>query len=393
MNNSHYKKILIVPGTEFLGAYSGTRYLIENLQSAGVPVKVWIRCSKEDFNEYSKLPFSCSIFLKKTTGYYVLRRLSSLIFRILVFFKMLSARRVLITESTYLREAALVKKIKGRFFILIQFCQELHTPEEYPGLEIATRYERFAQVPDMVIDVEPNRAKIRMERFGLKKLPAVLYNTIPLNSLPMKAPEGTLASLAGLTSFNNLPILLHMGGIGAEKPLDRIIDAIAFSKSTVFFLAFCNGPSEKIETLRAYAESKLVTGRFRILQALPREILLASAWEADIGIIDYTYSVQPSSNQKFCAPSKLYEFLALELAVLCSSNKSLKDIVEKEKIGICAKGDLIEDLGEALRNLLSVPKDLLTMKKRARKVFVEKYSYEKLCLSVLNEKIVKQMYK
>lgn len=388
MTNIRSKKILIIPGTDFLRAYSGTLYLIKSLQHAEVTINIWIRCSKEDSEEYAKLKFPCKIFIKKNTQILFFDRISSFTFKILIFLRMLIAKQVIITESTYLREAALVKKIKGNFIKLIQFCQELHIPEEYPGWKLATLYEKYAQVPDMVIDVEPNRARIRKERFRLKAQPIVLFNTIPIDNLPLKAPIGTLALLADIPLTNSLPILLHMGGIGVEKPLERVIDAIAYSKSNIFFVAFCNGPINQIEELRKYAESKLVTNCYRILQAKPREILLASAWEADIGIIDYAFSVQPSSNQRFCAPTKLYEFLALGLAVLCSSNESLKNIVENERVGICSATDKIEDLGIALRNLINAQNELPAMKIRAKKVFIEKYSYDKLCYSVINEKII-----
>jgi glycosyltransferase involved in cell wall biosynthesis len=304
---------------------------------------------------------------------------------------MLFASQVLITESTYLLEAALVKRIKGKKFLLIQFSQELHLPEEYSGLKMAKIYEIFAQVPDIVVDVEPNRARVRKERFGLKTLPVVLPNTIPFKALPGKAPSGTLAALAGLTSFHDLPVLLHMGGLGREKPLERVIDAVFFADAPVFFLAFCNGPNEQIQALQAYAASKLLADRFRILQGMPRDTLLASAWEADIGVIDYTYSVQPSTNQKYCAPTKLYEFMAIGLAVLGSNNDSLKEVVEKENIGICAGGDHVEDLGVALRQLLNDREDLHSMKDRARKTFAERYSYERLCTSAINEGIIKKL--
>lgn len=389
MNTHRYKKLLVVPGTEFLRAYAGTRYLIESLQSAGVPVCVWLRCSNDAYKEYAKLPFPCRILTIKSSGGSLFSRLPGLAFRVMVFLRMLFASRVLITESAYLREAALVKRIKGEKFLLIQFCQELHLPEEYPELGMAKIYERYAQVPNIVIDVEPNRARVRKERFGLKELPVVLPNTIPVNMLPEKSPIGSLAALAGLTSFHDLTVLLHMGGIGREKPLERVIDAVAFADVPIFFLAFCTGPGEQIQALQSYAASKLPTDRFRILQGMPRDTLLASAWEADIGVIDYTYSVEPSINQKYCAPTKLYEFMALGLAVLGSNNNSLREIIEKENIGICAAGDHVEDLGVALRQLLNEHKGLYDMKKRARKTFAEGYSYERLCIPIINERIIK----
>lgn len=389
------KKLLIIPGTDFLRAYAGTRYLIESLQSAGVPVYVWIRCSKDSYQEYLKLPFPCRLFTINLSSDSLLsklsRRLSGYAYRVIIFLKMLFSSQVLITESTYLWEAALVKRIKSEKFLLIHFCQELHLPEEFPALKIAKTYEKYAQVPDIVIDVEPNRARVRKERFKLEEFPVVLPNTIPFNALPHKAPLGTLATLAGLTSFNKLPILLHMGGLGLEKPLERVIDAISFVHIPVFFLAFCNGPNEQIKALQVYAAAKLLPNSFRILHGMPRDTLLASAWEADIGVIDYTYSVQPSINQRYCAPTKLYEFMALGLAILGSNNDSLKEILVKENIGICAVADHVEDLGAALHQILNDRDELHNMKDRARKAFAERYLYEQLCTPNISENIIKTL--
>ena len=94
-------------------------------------------------------------------------------------------------------------------------------------------------------------------------------------------------------------------------------------------------------------------------------------------MVDYAYSSEPTSNQKHCAPTKLYEYLACGLAVLGSDNDSLRDVVEREGVGRCARGEEPRDLGRALDELLSG--DLAEMKARARRRFAETYSYERCC--------------
>jgi glycosyltransferase involved in cell wall biosynthesis len=176
-----------------------------------------------------------------------------------------------------------------------------------------------------------------------------------------------------------------MGGIGKEKPLERIIDAVSKCRSQVFFLAFCNGPAESIETLRHYAESRLLPGTFAILGPRRRDELLAAAWEADIGVIDYSPSVENTYNQRFCAPTKLYEFMALGLAILGSDNDSLRQIVDAERIGSCAQGGHTNDLALALESIVANRDEMQTMGSRAAVAFQRFHCYEELCLPVVRQ--------
>ncbi|MBC8478253.1 glycosyltransferase, partial [bacterium] len=108
--------------------------------------------------------------------------------------------------------------------------------------------------------------------------------------------------------------------------------------------------------------------------------------EADIGVIDYAYRVEPTLNQKYCAPTKLFEFMACGLALLGSANDSLYSIIVEHEIGACATDDSIEALAAALNKLLRyTANDLQSVKARARRVFAEKFSYEKCCSEPLRE--------
>jgi glycosyltransferase involved in cell wall biosynthesis len=299
-------------------------------------------------------------------------------FRIFVFMRMLFARRVLITETAYLKEAARAKRIRGGRMVLAQFCQELFLPEEYPQDRWPATQKRFARAPDIVIDVDPFRARIRAEYYRLAAIPHVLRNTFPLAQVPAPAPRGKLWALAQVSPPPaGVPVLVHAGGVGREKPFERVIDAVAEGGHPVFLLAFCTASDAEIRRLREYAAGKLKPGSFRLGPTVAREELRASLWEADIGVVDYTFSVEPTANQRHCAPTKLYEFMASGLAILGSNNDSLRDVIEREGIGCCAKGDSPRDLSRALGELLG--RDGTQMKARAKTVFAEKYSYETAC--------------
>lgn len=379
MKHQNKNEILVVPGTGFIRAYSGTHYLIEELISNGVDVQVVLRCGPHEADEYRNLPFKIQLYVSKFNPLKIPGKIEGMFFRFYLFFKMLACNSVLVTETKYLFLSVLAKKIKPSL-LLVHFCQELTLLEDYPDINSARIYARYAKIPDVVIDVEPHRAQARKEKVGLQHEPFVLMNTMPARNVMSPSVDGTLAQLAGVEFPKGIPVLLHAGGIGKEKPLERVIDAISLCKKDVFFLAFCSGQTEEIQRLSGYAATKLKPGSFLIRKGVPRSKLMPAMHEADIGVIDYTYSVEPTLNQKYCAPTKLFEFMAYGVTVLGSNNESLRDIVEVENIGFCAREDSIESFSRALDEILSCDAEILgAMKTRARELFYNKYSYEVLC--------------
>jgi glycosyltransferase involved in cell wall biosynthesis len=375
-------KLVVVAGKDFDRSYAGTQNLLEGLIEV-FDVEAYVFTDAPGSEWYARMPFRChAVPLRGTIWDGGRLHLMAKLFRIFIWIRMLFAARVLITETGYLREAALAKKIKGRRMVLAQFCQELALPEEYPEEKWPPIQKRFARVPDVVIDVDPFRAGIRTAYFGLASPPHVLRNTLWLSQVPPPAPRGGLWELAGIPPPPpGMPVLVHAGGVRREKPFERIIDAVAALGKPVFLLAFCSASEADLERLRERAAARLPPGSFHLGPAVSRERLRASLWEADVGVVDYAVSVEPTANQRHCAPTKLYEFMACGLAVLGSDNDSLREVIERSDVGRCARGETAGDLALALADLLGG--DLAAMKARARAVFAETYSYETCCAGVV----------
>ena len=377
---------LVLPvfaGSGFLRAYSGTLYLLKALQARGIEPWVAVDDDPAMAPEYAGLPFRCELLPRRTNLHSLPQLLRNRLFRLHVLFRAaMRSRALLVTESRFIREAALYKKLRPSG-TLIHFCQELYLPRESLNPEEARLYARFAGAPDIVIDVEPTRARLRQEQFHLKSPPWVLLNTLPEKAMPPPAPPGTLAALAGTTLPSDRPVLLVTGGTGAEKPLTRVIDAVALADRPVFLLAFCTGDRARLEELNTYAAQRLGAGRHFIRGPVRRDLLLACMGEADMACVDYSTSVQDSSNQRYCAPTKLFEFMAAGLAVVGSENESLRSIVEGEQIGICAADGRVQSLAAAIAALARDASLLRNARERGPVVFREKYSYERCCEPVV----------
>ncbi len=373
-------KILAIPGTDFLSVYSGTLYLLKEL-NCNFDLSVMIKTVPQNADAYRETGLKCTCWTFWSPRWNVwMRSLSHIAFRAYIICKMMRASCILITEAGYLREAAWVKKIRIKKPLLIQFCQELCTLHDYPQSKFAAIYEKYATAPDYIIDVEPFRAEERMRYFHLSAKPFILINTVPGKNIPSPMSPGSLAKLAGVALPKHLPIVLFIGGIGKEKPFERIVDLVAATGSPCFLLAFCAAPEYLVANAKQYAAKKLHANHFFIANAKKRIDLLACIGEADVGIVDYTYSIEPTLNQKYCAPTKLYEYMACGLAVLGSNNDSLRAIIEENNLGYCAKDDTVEGLSQALSQILRDNAEMQTMKKNAAKCFIEKFSYEKNCL-------------
>lgn len=382
----HSARRLTLPvwaGSGFLRSYSGTLYLLEALQARGIDPVVYTADAASMAGEYAALPFPCRLLPERTD----LRSLSQLarnrLFRGRMLADALRHPALLVTEYRFLGEARLYKTLRPSGY-LVQFCQELVLPGEYPDSAEARRYGRVARRADLVLDVEPMRARIRREHFDLPREPLVLANTLPVARIPAPAPPGSLATLAGMEWPKDLPVLLVTGGAGPEKPLERVIDAVALATPSVFLLAFCSASPARLEELRAHAARRLGPGRCLIRGSVPRDRLLACTGEADIACVDYSTSVQNSSNQRYCAPTKLYEYMACGLAVAGSENESLRRVIEGEGIGCCAADGSVEALAAALSRLAGDPAFRSEAKARGPALFRDRYCYERCCEPVVD---------
>lgn len=373
------KQILVIPSQEFSTTYSGLRYLLSELYHRGIDVTVFLRIPPEKRMQYEELPFRIDCFTWWSPSWPKWRRvLSILCYRWRIVMRLLRAKTVLLTESLYLPEVAFVKKLRPKMRV-IHYCQELHIPEEYPALWSARQYGKYAKLPDLVIDVEPHRAEVRKERFELIRTPLILRNTLPE---AMIRNTSSLSKILGVEIKHDLPIVLYAGGIGVEKPFSRIVNAVAAQKGECMLIAFCATTKELLNDARKEASLKLTPNSYIISEGVSHSKLIQALHDADIGLVDYSYSIEPTTNQKYCAPTKLYEYLAAGLAVVGSNNDSLRDIIESNHVGMCAVSDSDESYAEALSLVL---KEFKTMKAMAADVFRNKYSYEKVCLPIVDE--------
>ncbi|MBN2108337.1 MAG: hypothetical protein JW832_13005 [Deltaproteobacteria bacterium] len=259
----------------------------------------------------------------------------------------------------------------------VNYCMEYLTVEEQPRFtRVLKRYERYADRPDLVLDVESHRAAARQYRYRLTKQPLVIPNTLPHSEVPPPAPRGSLAALAGAVFPTGVPVLVYAGGIHAGTGMEAVISALSCLSNPVCFLAFCNAEDQAVAHFRSRVEAVLGRRMTRILSSVPRFQLLSCIAEADAGLVYYPVSVEKSFNQRYCAPAKFFEYVSVGLPVVASSNPSLVDLIDHYGVGDYASDDTPEALTAVLESFMFDSARLRQCRQNAVRVFRSDLCYE-----------------
>lgn len=376
-------RILVLPSYEYYATYSGTKYLLERLCGRGYCLRVIMRMKPENRHLYGDVPYRVDAWTWWNPHWPKFLRLVS---HFLMWLKIIVAGVrsdvVLVIDAYHLGEAAMIKRLKPKVKI-IHYSQELQIPEEFPGFRGPILRKKYSPIVDLSIDVDPMRAKVSQEVFSLEKRPMVLLNTLPMTSIPSRGVS-SLFDLAEIAPVQGRVVILYAGAVGPEKPFSRIVDAVAMVDVPHFFIAFISATEEKYSAAVEYAKNRLHATDFVVHRGVKREALLSAEGDADIGIVDYTYAQEPTLNQRFCAPTKFYEYLAAGLMIVSSENENLAEIIDANDVGEHAVDGSVESLGAALaRCCRKASGDAVRAK--ARKVFANSLCYEKANDPVLAE--------
>lgn len=232
--------------------------------------------------------------------------------------------------------------LKNRDFIFTIY--ELH-PSNF-----STRHIRkAAQYAKLVVVPEYNRAHMQKMFFALKKTPLVLPNK---PSLHPRTPEMTLNSHDIEKKIKKIKnsgkkILLYMGIIGEERPLDTLITAIQEFQDQLELVILGRDSAYLQKLQNRYPNSFTYLGFARP----PHHLNIAS--HADIGILNYiSESNKNGLNALFCAPNKIYEYTGFGMPILCNDIPGLHYTVEEYNCGVCVDFDNPNEIIAGLKKCL-----------------------------------------
>jgi colanic acid biosynthesis glycosyl transferase WcaI len=146
---------------------------------------------------------------------------------------------------------------------------------------------------------------------------------------------------------NDRPVALYAGLHGLAQGLDQVLDAAMLMSPPaveIFFLG--DGPMKK--GLKARAEVQGLK-HVHFLDAIPSENMPAWVASADIALVILEGFIPGA------VPSKLYEAMASETAVLLVANGEPAELVKKFDVGLVVEPKDVRGLADALQLLASDP--------------------------------------
>lgn len=368
------KRVKIITAVSPLRAYSGIKYLAEALTKLNIDVEVIAKILREDLHEVKNWPIKINSFYSKWYGSIPLfrRYMTYLDFILISIFK---ADIIIFHELSFYRSVVYLKKLfPNKKFI--HYCTELYDEVDVPEhRNLLKFYKKYANVPDLIIECDKGREKLRKEMYHIIKPTVVIPNTIPKSEMPDKSAKGSLASIAGLSKLpDDMPIIIYTGGAYLHRQLDIIVESISNVKESVFFLAFCYGEQAAIEKLKDECTKKLGINNFKICNSVERRELLGCIHEATAGIVYYKPSL--SIGNYYASPTKLFEYIAANIPVISSNNPEIVSLLTNHNIGICVSDETSDALTVAIENLVFDDKKILEIKKNQEEIFNNELCYE-----------------
>jgi glycosyltransferase involved in cell wall biosynthesis len=129
-----------------------------------------------------------------------------------------------------------------------------------------------------------------------------------------------------------------------------------------------------LKKLQEKYQQLFVSGKVKYKGFVKRHDLGNFFSKNDLGVVFYLQGC--SSNEIYCAPNKLYEYISYGLPVLCSDNPSLS-FVEKDGIGFKVNISDIKMIRDILVELYNDKDILIKMKNKCNVLFANKYNYER----------------
>ena len=235
---------------------------------------------------------------------------------------------------------------------------------------------KASQNADIVVVPEYNRAHIQKSVYQLKDLPVILPNK------PDNHPEKRFLDIKNREIMDKISdikksgkkIVLYMGIIGEERPLDKIIEAIKTVKNE-FELVIIGRPSLYLNKLKEkYPDGFSYLGYF----VPPQHLSVAS--HADIGLLIYVGDDKKLGlNALYCAPNKIYEYTGFSMPIIANDIPGLHGIIENSSCGECVDFNNLESIVAGLKNCI---KNYDIYSENAKKY------YNSIDISAIIEKII-----
>jgi glycosyltransferase involved in cell wall biosynthesis len=380
------RRIVVVSNVDLLYANGGVTYLSDALGREGNDVHLIVPHLEQSIGAIERCR-TFTVHSARPDGILGMRRIRWLSFNYIVrrLLRKLSPFDIAIfTNYVFLRNAAYARRVSPSTR-LVHYALEFYRPgEDWPMSLVGGEAEYRSMLPlfDLHVDVDKTRSRLREHDYELSSSPLVLPNTVPHRRDGSDKRGCSIEKIAKFNRKPDCPILVYCGSNGRVGGIDVILDALAGIIRPFIFVAFMYEGERSNADVRRVAIEKLGEERVRIEEPVNRDDLAAVISQADCAISYYDQSL--GANFKYCAPSKVFEYISAGLPIISSSNPSMVDLIEGGGLGICARDDSAEGIRVAIERLLFDSALLLEIRRRAVSDFEASLCFERASKGVVD---------
>ena len=220
---------------------------------------------------------------------------------------------------------------------------------------IFDRYEKKAAgVLDGIVTATPH-IRTKFEKLN--------PNTIDINNYPILSNQVINHSGETLKSRS----VNFVGAINRIRAVAEMVSALEFTDAKLILAGSFTTP-EDFELAKSNKWWKKVDYRGQVGRSEVNKIFAESA----AGLVLY----HPGPNHNDSQPNKLFEYMAAGLPVIASNFSLWKEIVEKNKCGICVNPLNPREIAAAINWVLQNPTEATEMGRNGSKAVLEKYNWE-----------------
>lgn len=225
---------------------------------------------------------------------------------------------------------------------LVYDCHELET-ETYGLTGLRQRLARIVERrlvhrADLVMVVSGGISQWYRREYGLSNLVTVL------NCPEYRAPERTNRLREALGIPADRRIVLYQGGLTEGRGIEQLLAAFTQRDDGRHVLVCMGyGALEGLVVERAESHPNIF-----YLPAVPPDVVLSYTGSADIGV---SYIANPSLNDKYCLPNKLFEYIMAGLPVIVNDAPEMRRLVNRMEIGVVLEELTSESLFPVLEEI------------------------------------------
>lgn len=238
----------------------------------------------------------------------------------------------------------------------------------------ATRFQaKCACKADMVWSTGIERAKVMQEDWNLNETPYILPNTLVTPCMP--AQKNQLINLMQHYEPDDR-IVLYASSLSEETAVSQLIESAQYWEAGIKLVIVGHGSEPFINNMKQQIQRLNLGKKVEYLGSFALKLEVFSLFAgADLGIVMRICNDTSVLNTVYYTPSKLLEYAAFGLPVVCSDNPSLL-FVENEGWGVCVNPNDPKAIASAVNQLMKNETRLKTMGIQAKSCFDKKYSME-----------------